>query len=109
MKVETNVHVVVKDGDLELRVAKGLSTFAYKGQDKFVFRTEELVPLQLMIAAAKIELDAFYAKLPKPDPKPLESKVQLACDGPYIPKVELPPTSSLPVVQLDKTGSCATL
>lgn len=88
MNVETNVHVVVKNGDLELRVAKGLSTFAYKGQDKFVFRTEELVPLQLMIAAAKIELDAFYAKKNK---------------------VELPPTSSLPIVQLDKTGSCATL
>lgn len=81
MKIETNVHVTVKEGDLELRVAKGLSTFSYKGQDKFVFRTEELVPLQLMIAAAKIELDAFYAKQPK---------------------VELPPTSSLPVVQLDK-------
>ena len=83
MKVETNVHVVVKEGDLELRVSKALSTFSYKGQDKFVFRTEELVLFQLMIAAAKIELDAFYVKQPK---------------------VELPPTSSLPVVQLDKSA-----
>ena len=79
MNVEAHVHVTVKNGDMELRVAKGLSTFAYKGQDKFVFRTEELVPLQLMIAAAKVELDTFYAK--------------------QKPKVELPPTSILPVVQ----------
>lgn len=88
MKVETNIHVTVSNGDLELRVAKGLSTFSYKGQDKFVFRTEELVPLQLMIAAAKIELDAFYAKKNK---------------------VELPPTSSLPVVKLDFNPPTASL
>src|ERR1035437_4113771 len=79
MNVETHVHIMVKNGDLELRIAKGLSTFAYKGQDKFVFRTEELVTLQLMIAAAKIELDAFYGKKNK---------------------VEAPPTSSLPIIPL---------
>lgn len=82
MKVHSDVSVTVTQGDLELRVGKALSTFTYKGQDRFVFRTEELVPLQLMIAAAKIELDAFYAK--------------------PLPPVEQPPTSSLPVVQLDK-------
>lgn len=77
MTLKRDVSITVTQGDLELRVGKALSTFAYKGQDKFVFRTEELVPFQLMIAAGKIELDAFYAKKNK---------------------VELPPTSGLPVI-----------
>ncbi len=81
MNVTSDVSITVKEGDLELRVGKALSTFTYKGQDRFVFRTDELVTLQTMIAAGKIELDAFYTKKNK---------------------VELPPTSSLPVVPLDK-------
>jgi hypothetical protein len=81
MNIKSDVSVTVTEGDLELRVGKTLSTFTYKGQDKFVFRTSELVPLQTMITAAKIELDAFYAEKNK---------------------VEPPPTSSLPRVPLDK-------
>jgi hypothetical protein len=84
MNVTSDVSITVKEGDLELRVGKALSTFTYKGQDRFVFRTSELVPLQLMIAAGKIELDAFYAEQERKN-KPMP-----------------PPTSSLPVVQLDK-------
>lgn len=80
MNVKSDVSITVTEGDLELRIGKAMTSFAYKGQDKFMFRTSELVTLQTMIAAGKIELDAFYAEKNK---------------------VELPPTSSLPRVPLD--------
>lgn len=81
MKVHSDVNITVTEGDLELRIGKALSTFTYKGQDRFVFRTAELAPLAEMIKAGKAELDAFYQEQNK---------------------VELPPTSSLPVIPLDK-------
>src|SRR5512137_2046412 len=45
MKVTKDLHVTVKEGDLELHMGKALSSFHYKGQEKFVFRTAEIEPL----------------------------------------------------------------
>ncbi len=74
MKVVKDLHVTVKDGDLELRMGKALSTFAYKGVDKFVFRTAEIEPLAKMLTDGKKELDAFYAELKAGQPEPPDAK-----------------------------------
>ena len=44
----------------QLHDVKVLATFSYKGVDKFVLRTDELVPLAAMLQSAKRELDDFY-------------------------------------------------
>ena len=63
MNVTKDIHVHCAEGDLELRLGKQLTTFAYKGVDKFVFRTAELEPLVAMLQKGKKELDDFYAEL----------------------------------------------
>lgn len=69
MKVTKDLLVTVRDGDLELRMGKALSTFSYKGQDKFVFRTAEIEPLAKMLLDGKKEMDAFYAELKAGQPE----------------------------------------
>ncbi len=53
MEVIKDISVTVKEADLEIRMGKALTTLAYKGVDKFVFRTSELDTLVEMIKAAK--------------------------------------------------------
>ena len=69
MKIVKDLHVTVEEGDLELRMGKVLSTFAYKGVDKFVFRTAEIEPLAKMLTDGKKEMDAFYAELKAGQPE----------------------------------------
>lgn len=69
MKVTKDLHVTVKDGDLELHMGKALSSFHYKGQEKFVFRTAEIEPLAKILMDGKKELDAFYAELKAGQPE----------------------------------------
>jgi len=66
MNVTKDIHVTVKEGDMELHMGKALSSFHYKGQEKFVFRTAEIEPLAEMLLNGKRELDAFYAELKSP-------------------------------------------
>jgi hypothetical protein len=61
MEVTKELSVTIKDGDLELRVGRIMSSFAYKGQDKFMFYTRELKPLCGMIEAGMKDIEAFYA------------------------------------------------
>jgi hypothetical protein len=53
MEIVKDITVTVKEGDLELRHGKALTSFYYKGQEKFVFRTSELATLVEMIRAAE--------------------------------------------------------
>ena len=69
MKVTKDLSVTVKDGEMELRLGRALTTFAYKGVDKFVFRTAEIEPLAKMLVDGKKELDAFYAELKAGQPE----------------------------------------
>ena len=62
MKIQNDIMVTLTDGDLEVRVGKALTTFAYKGKDTFVFRTAEIEPFIALLKAGKKEIDAFYAK-----------------------------------------------
>jgi hypothetical protein len=68
MKVTKDIHIHCTEGDLELRIGKTLTTFAYKGQDKFVFRTAELESLVAMLQQGKKELDDFYIELKNETP-----------------------------------------
>ncbi len=60
MKVQKDIHITITEGELELRIGKGLSTFAFKGKDAFVFRTAELKILCGMAEAGLAELKAYY-------------------------------------------------
>ena len=57
--------VTCTDGDLEIRMGNALTTFAYKGQDKFVFSTKEIEPLIELLKKGKSEIDAFNQSLQK--------------------------------------------
>ncbi len=63
MKVEKDISVTVTEGDLRLHMGKVLSSFYYKGVEKFVFRTVEIEPLAAMLTKGKAELDSFYREL----------------------------------------------
>lgn len=66
MEIDRIISVNVKDGDLELRVGKALTTFAYKGVDKFTFRTAELETLSTMIRASLDKMKDAQDKLKEP-------------------------------------------
>jgi hypothetical protein len=53
MEILKDIIVTVKDGDLEIRRGKALTSLYYKGVEKFTFRTPELDILVEMIKAAK--------------------------------------------------------
>ena len=57
MEVKKDVIVYVKQGDLEFRMGKALTSFYYKGQEKFVFRTPEVPDVILLLQKAKEEVD----------------------------------------------------
>ena len=68
MKVSRFMTVNITDGDMEIRAGKGMTSFAYKGRDMFMFRTNELEPLVAMLLRAKKELahfDTVEDKAPK--------------------------------------------
>ena len=62
MKIQSDLMVTLTDGDLEIKVGRALTTFAYKGKDTFVFRTAEIEPFVALLQSGKREIDAFYAK-----------------------------------------------
>lgn len=53
MDLTKDITVNCKSGDLELRYGRALCSFYFKGQEKFVFKTEELDEFVKMIQAAK--------------------------------------------------------
>ncbi len=53
MEVTKDITVICKHGDLELRMGKALTSFYYKGVERFVFRTSEIDDLSFMIQKAK--------------------------------------------------------
>jgi hypothetical protein len=57
MEISKNVIVYAKEGDLEFHMGHGLTSFHYKGQEKFTFRTREVDAVIAMLQAAKAELD----------------------------------------------------
>ena len=56
MKVEKNVSVIVTEGDLQIHMGKALTRLLYKGQEKMVFRAEEIDVVINMLQTAKKEL-----------------------------------------------------
>ena len=56
MEITKNTIVTCKNGDMELRMGNGLTSFYFKGQEKFVFRTNELDKFIEMVQASKLEL-----------------------------------------------------
>lgn len=57
MTIEHNPMVIVSEGDMQVRMGKALTTFAHKGQDKFVLRANEIPTLIKMLEEAKKSLD----------------------------------------------------
>lgn len=66
MTVVRDIQVTVKEGDMELRMGKALTSFTYKGQEKFTFRSDEIVPLIAMLQSARYELNEFYPEKATP-------------------------------------------
>jgi hypothetical protein len=63
MDIKRDLNVTCTEGDLEIQMGRVLTTFSYKGQDKFVFRNVELDSLIALLTTAKKELDSFYNEL----------------------------------------------
>lgn len=63
MKLNRALTVTVTEGDLELRMGKALTTFAYKGQDKFVLRASEVDTFIALAQKAKQEMADFVAAI----------------------------------------------
>ena len=59
MNIKVDIMVTVSEGDLQLKMGKALTTFTYKGQDKFVFKTAELKTLFELAEAAAEKLNSL--------------------------------------------------
>jgi len=60
MKIVKDMTVTCTDGDLEILMGKGLTTFRYQGKDKFVFRTSEIKTLVSLLQTGELELAKLY-------------------------------------------------
>ena len=60
LKIVKDMTVTCTDGDLEILMGKGLTTFRYQGKDKFVFRTSEIKTLVSLLQTGELELAKLY-------------------------------------------------
>jgi coproporphyrinogen III oxidase-like Fe-S oxidoreductase len=56
MEISKDITVTCKDGDLEVRMGKRLTSIYFKGVEKFVFHDEEIDKLIAMLQASKEKL-----------------------------------------------------
>lgn len=62
MEITIDTIVYCKQGDLELRMGRALTSLYFKGKEMFVFRTSEMRDLAPMIHAALMALKERDAK-----------------------------------------------
>ena len=65
MKIHKDLHVTLTEGELELRMGRALTSFYFKGHEKFVFRNPELKTLCTMIQKGEQELADFVETVKK--------------------------------------------
>ena len=63
MKVKKTLHVEVSDGELEVRMGRALTSIYFKGQEKAVFRANEIDTLISLLQKGKEELATFMKSL----------------------------------------------
>jgi len=69
MKVAKDIMVTCSEGDLEIRMGKAMTSFYFKGVEKFVFRTSELPVLVALITRGQQEQAAFIESITSANPQ----------------------------------------